>query len=106
MVLNPPDDTVITRHPLANGIAAIHQAQHRRGKFDLIITDVVMPGMGGRFMVEQLVTLYPKVKVLYVSGYTDDAIVRHGILHDQVPFLQKPFSPSALARKIREVLDS
>ena len=57
-------------------------------------------------MVEQLVDRNPKVKVLYLSGYTDDAVVRHGILHEQVPYLQKPFSPAALARKVRGVLDS
>jgi CheY-like chemotaxis protein len=80
-------------------------AQHRR-PLDLIVTDVVMPDMGGRQMVEQLVTTFPRARVLYLSGYTDDAVVRHGILHDQVPFLQKPFTAAALRRKVREVLDS
>jgi PAS domain S-box-containing protein len=90
----------------ANASAAIRLARENRDPFDLVVTDVVMPGIGGRQMVEQLITFCPKVKVLYISGYTDDAIVRHGILHDQVPFLQKPFLPSALARKVRDVFDS
>ncbi len=90
----------------ASGIKALQFAQEHSGTFDLIVTDVVMPGMSGRQMVEQLVDRNPKVKVLYLSGYTDDAVVRHGILHEQVPYLQKPFSPAALARKVRGVLDS
>jgi PAS domain S-box-containing protein len=89
----------------ANGKEAIQLAKSSSA-YDLIVTDVVMPGLSGRETVEQLVALYPKVKVLYMSGYTDDAVVRHGILHSQMPFLQKPFSPSALAWKVREVLDS
>src|SRR5262249_51903499 len=80
-------------------------AQHR-GPLDIIVTDVVMPDLGARQMVDQLVTTFPKAKVLYLSGYTDDAVVRHGILHDQVPFLQKPFTSDTLRRKVREVLDS
>jgi CheY-like chemotaxis protein len=90
----------------ASGTEALHVAQERRDGFDLIVTDVVMPGMSGRQMVEQLVGRYPRVKVLYMSGYTDDAVVRHGILHEQVPYIQKPFLPAALARKVRGVLDS
>jgi PAS domain S-box-containing protein len=90
----------------ASGIKALQLAQEHPGTFDLIVTDVVMPGMSGRQMVEQLVARYPKVKVIYMSGYTDDAVVRHGILHDQVPYLQKPFLPARLADKVRDVLDS
>jgi signal transduction histidine kinase len=89
-----------------DGNEALRLAARQRGPLDIIVTDVIMPGMGGRQMVEQLVTTFPKVKVLYLSGYTDDAVIRHGILHDQVPFLQKPFTSAALQRKVREVLDS
>jgi signal transduction histidine kinase len=89
-----------------DGNEALRLVAQHRGPLDMIVTDVVMPDMGGRQMVEQLVTTFPKAKVLYLSGYTDDAVVRHGIVHDQVQFLQKPFTSGALQRKVREVLDS
>ncbi len=78
--------------------------QHQ-GPIHLLITDVVMPQMSGREIAERLTTEHPETKVLYMSGYTDDAIVRHGVLAADIAFLQKPFTPEALARKVREVLD-
>ena len=75
------------------------------GSIDLLITDVVMPGRSGREVADGLVARIPGLKVVYISGYTDDAVVRHGIESDRVHFVQKPFSPATLARKVREVLD-
>jgi CheY-like chemotaxis protein len=71
----------------------------------LVVSDVVMPRVSGRQLVERLRHLRPQIKVLYISGYTDDAIIHHGIVDGEMPFLQKPFTKDALARKVREVLD-
>ena len=75
------------------------------GPIHLLLTDVVMPGAGGRAVSEQLAERHPEVRVLFISGYTDDAVIRHGVLREGVHFLQKPFSPIALAIKVREILD-
>ena len=89
-----------------NGERALALAQQHEGEIDLMITDVVMPQMGGRELGERLSPLRPNMKVLYMSGYTDDAIVRHGLIDEQLQFIEKPFTADALARKVRTVLDS
>src|SRR3989454_2198412 len=88
-----------------HGIEAQVLSIQHPGPIHLLITDVVMPQMSGREIAEQLTSEHPETKVLYMSGYTDDAVVRHGVLAAHMAFLQKPFSPEALARKVREVLD-
>lgn len=78
----------------------------QKSEIHLLFTDVVMPGIGGRELAEQLQATHPEMKVLFMSGYTNDAIMRHGILHEHVNFLQKPFSPLVLTQKVREVIDA
>jgi len=70
-----------------------------------LVTDVIMPLMGGKVMAEWLKTTYPDLKILFTSGYTDDAIANHGVLETGVEFLGKPYTPATLARKVREMLD-
>ena len=88
------------------GQTALAIAAAHTGPLDLVLTDVVMPGMSGRDMAVRLAASHPGLRVLYMSGYTDDAIVQHGVLEAGIQFLQKPFTPNALARKVREVLDA
>ena len=88
-----------------NAATALEAAANHAGPIQLLVADVVMPGASGRELARQLEKTRPQTKVLYVSGYTDDAIVHHGMLEPGLNFLQKPFTPAALARKVREVLD-
>jgi len=90
----------------ANGDEALHMAGKQSGKkIHLLLTDMVMPQMSGRALAQELKCLRPDIKVLYTSGYTDDTIVRHGILEHGTHFLQKPFSLKTLSHKVREALD-
>ena len=77
-----------------------------RERIDLVLTDVVMPNVSGRELADRLEKLQPGIKVLFMSGYTDDAIANRGILDEGARFIQKPFSPEELAGKVREVLDA
>jgi signal transduction histidine kinase/ligand-binding sensor domain-containing protein/CheY-like chemotaxis protein len=90
----------------ASGEAAMQIAADFDGRIDLLMTDVVMPGMSGRELAEQLVPRHPGMQLLYASGYTEDAIVRHGVSSLETAFLEKPFTPNGLLRKVREVLDA
>mgnify|MGYP001325954277 CR=1 FL=1 len=87
-----------------NGETGIAAAGQHQGEIDLVITDVVMPGMGGRELVKQLSQTRPRTKVLYLSGYTADAIGSEGSIDGGAAFLQKPFTLQSLSRKVREVL--
>ena len=86
--------------------AAIRLASDHIGQIQMLITDVIMPEMNGRDLAQQLLTLRPKLKRLYMSGYTSDVIAHHGVLDEGIHFLQKPFTVEALAGKVREVLES
>lgn len=90
----------------SNADEALALARRHTATIHLLVTDVVMPELGGRELAEQLSVLHPEMRVLYASGYTDDAVVRHGVSEAEVNFLQKPFTPLALAIKVREILDS
>ena len=76
------------------------------GGVDLLLTDVVMPDVGGRVLAERLTALFPGLRVLFMSGYSDEAVFRHGIIRPDTAFIEKPFSQAGLARKVREVLDA
>ena len=83
---------------------ALETTQHHDGPIHLLTTDVVLPEMSGRALAQQVAAIRPDIRVLYMSGYTDNAIVHHGVLKPDTPFLQKPFTPQALAKKVRDVL--
>jgi len=89
----------------SSGLDALQVAATWGQMIHLLLTDVIMPEMNGKALAEQLTALYPALKVLFISGYTDETISHHGVLEEGVAFLQKPFTPSRLAHKVREVLD-
>jgi CheY-like chemotaxis protein len=89
-----------------NGECGLRIAESFKEHIDILITDVVMPGIGGRELARKLLLLRPGVSVLYLSGYTEDAVVTRGALGPRTAFLQKPFTLQNLAKKVREVLHS
>ncbi len=88
-----------------DAVEAVRLANEHRGRLDLLVTDVIMPLMSGRELAERMVKTHPGMKVLFLSGYTNDAIVQHGIQEAETSFLQKPFTPAVLAAKVRSALD-
>jgi CheY-like chemotaxis protein len=90
------------RHP---GEALLVAERQGEDALDLLLTDVVMPHMSGPQLAQRLREKRPDLPVLYMSGYTDDATLRHGVQRSEVQFLQKPFTPDVLARRVRETLD-
>jgi CheY-like chemotaxis protein len=93
---------VIAAH---HGREAVEIASTEPGRIDLVLTDIVMPGMNGRGLVERLAGIRPAIKSLYMSGYTDDDIIRRGFIEPSKSFLQKPFTSEALLQTVRKVLD-
>ena len=90
----------------ANGEEALRVAEQHEGPLDLLLSDVVMPRMGGPELAQALLAKRPSVKVLYMSGYTDHPMVRRGVVNAGVAFLQKPFTPTVLVSRVREVLEA
>jgi len=89
----------------SHGGDALRVLEEWKGPIDLMVTDVVMPEMSGRELANRLIPFHPKIKVLFMSGYTDNAIVHHGVLDKGINYIQKPFTMDGLGRKVREVLD-
>jgi two-component system cell cycle sensor histidine kinase/response regulator CckA len=89
----------------SHGLEALELAQEHRGPIHLLLTDVVMPHLSGKDLAERLRASRPDVRVLFVSGHSDEAIERHGVLAPESAFLQKPIVPDALARMVRDILD-
>ena len=90
----------------ANGKLALEQIESNKNSFDLIVTDLIMPELNGKEFVSKVNKIFPNVKVIYVSGYTDNHIVHNGLLDEDVNFIHKPYSVTTLAAKVREVLDN
>ena len=88
-----------------NGEEALRSAERVHSRIDMILTDVVMPGMHGRTLADKMTILHPETKVLFMSGYTDSQVLRQNPSGPQIPLIQKPFTPEELLRRVREVLN-
>jgi two-component system cell cycle sensor histidine kinase/response regulator CckA len=88
----------------SSGAEALQRCEQHPGAIDLLLTDVVMPGMSGHELAVQVLRRWPQVKILYISGYTDEILGRYGAVDASIAFLKKPFTPESLTRKVREVL--
>ena len=102
-VLEAQGYTVLHASNGQDALQVVHE--HKGSPIRLVVTDVIMPLMGGKAMADWLETSYPDIKILFTSGYTDDAIAHHGVLETGVEFLSKPYTPATLTRKVREMLD-
>ena len=90
----------------SSGKEALQICREYKGDIHLLLTDVVMPGMSGKVLADEIKPLHPDIKVLFMSGYTDNAIVHRGMLDEGIRFIQKPFSPHDLVCKVRQILDA
>ena len=89
----------------ANGTEALDLLRQRGDEINAVVTDVVMPGMGGKVLADRLAALRPRLPVLFMSAHANDEVIRRGLLAPNIPFVQKPFAPAVLARKLRDLLD-
>jgi CheY-like chemotaxis protein len=103
MILTESGYTVIAA---ASGQQALSMYESGDHQIDMLVTDVVMPGMGGRELAEALLAHMPELRILFTSGYTDDTIIRRGVIKVDTNFIQKPFTPETLTNKVREILDN
>ncbi len=101
-ILEPLGYRVITAR---SGVEAVKLAETSRASVDILLTDVVMPEMGGKELAQTFQAIYPHIKVLFMSGYTEEIVIRHGVEREGVAFIQKPVIPNKLVLKLREVLD-
>jgi DNA-binding response OmpR family regulator len=91
--------------PACDGEEALRICRQEAVVFDIVVTDVIMPGMSGPQLADRIQHLRPGTKLLYLSGYTEDALSSHGVLKEGIEFLPKPFPPNTLAAKVRQILD-
>jgi len=90
----------------SNGQTALNLIKRKKITFDIVITDLIMPELGGKEFVEKIKKIVPDVKVIYASGYTDNHIVHNGMLEEDINFIQKPYTVKTLAGQVRKVLDN